>query len=81
MNNGTSTVELSWIAVGNRVDNRMEEATQMVSAPDFNRNIEQVLFDDGNLDGSGSAIWWDGNEIKFGQLPAHMAKVVRPETK
>ncbi len=81
MNNGTSTVALSWIAVGNRIDNRMEEATRMVSAPDFNRNIEQVLFDDGNKDGSGSAIWWDGNEIKFGQLPAHMAKVNRPETK
>jgi hypothetical protein len=81
MNNGTSTVELSWISVGNRIDNLMEEATRMVSAPDFNRNIEQVLFDDGNKDGSGSAIWWDGNEIKFGQLPAHMAKVNRPETK
>lgn len=81
MNNGTSTVALSWIAVGNRIDNRMEEATRMVSSPDFNRNIEQVLFDDGNKDGSGSAIWWDGNEIKFGQLPAHMAKVNRPETK
>jgi len=81
MNNGTSTVELSWISVGNRIDNRMEEATRMVSAPDFNRNIEQVLFDDGNKDGSGSAIWWDGNEIKFGQLPAHMAKVNRTETK
>jgi len=81
MNNGTSTVALSWIAVGNRIDNRMEEATRIVSAPDFNRNIEQVLFDDGNKDGSGSAIWWDGNEIKFGQLPAHMAKVNRTETK
>jgi hypothetical protein len=81
MNNGTSTVELSWISVGNRIDNRMEEATRMVSAPDFNRNIEQVLFDDGNKDGSGSAIWWDGNEIKFGQLPAHMAKVNRTESK
>jgi hypothetical protein len=81
MNNGTSTVALSWIAVGNRVDNRMEEATKIVSAPDFNRNIEQVLFDDGNKDGNGSAIWWDGNEIKFGQLPAHMAKVNRPITK
>lgn len=81
MNNGTSTVALSWIAVGNRVDNRMEEATKMVSAPDFNRNIEQVLFDDGNTDGSGAAIWWDGTAIQFGKLPAHMAKVNRPVTK
>jgi hypothetical protein len=81
MNNGTSTVALSWISVGNRVDNKMEEATRMVSSPDFNRNIEQVLFDDGNRDGSGSAIWWNGNSIQFGKLPAHMAKVKRSESK
>ena len=81
MNNGTSTVALSWIAVGNRVDNRMEEATRMVSEPEFNRNIEQVLFDDGNKDGTGSAIWWDGTKIQFGQLPAHLSKVNRSETK
>jgi hypothetical protein len=80
-NNGTSTVALSWIAVGNRVDNRMEEATKMVSAPNFNRNVEQVLFDDGNKDASGSAIWWDGKSIQFGELPAHMAKVNRVATK
>ena len=77
MNNGNSSVALSWIAVGNRIDNRMEEATKMVSDPSFNRNIQQVLFDDGNKDTNGTAIWWDGTSIQFGTLPAHMAKVAR----
>ncbi|NHM00851.1 collagen-like protein [Flavobacterium sp. KDG-16] len=77
MNNGNSTVALSWIAVGDRIDNRMEEATKMVSDPSFNRNIQQVLFDDGNKDANGKAIWWDGTNIQFGTLPAHMAKVNR----
>ena len=77
MNNGNSSVALSWIAVGNRIDNRMEEATKMVSDPSFNRNIQQVLFDDGNKDTNGTAIWWNGTSIQFGTLPAHMAKVAR----
>lgn len=80
MNNGSSSVALSWIAVGNRIDNRMEEATRMVSDPSFNRNIQQVLFDDGNRDANGTAIWWDGTTIQFGTLPAHMAKVDRNES-
>lgn len=81
MNNGTSTVTISWISVGNRIDNRMERATQMVTAPDFDRNVEQVLFNDSNLEGKGMGIWWDGTSIRFGELPAHIVKVERPAKK
>lgn len=77
LNNGTSNAPISWIAVGTRIDHRMEEATQIVSAPDFNRNIQQVLFDDGNTDGKASGIWWDGEKLQFGELPEHLAKVER----
>ena len=80
LNNGTSTVQISWISVGNRIDNRMEEATRMVSDPSFNRNIQQVLFDDSNKESNGTAIWWDGTTIRFGELPETMKKVVRPAT-
>ena len=69
MNNGTSTVAISWIAVGNRVDNRMEEATRMVAEPGFDRNVQQVLFNDANTETNGQAIWWDGTTIRFGNLP------------
>lgn len=66
---------ISWIAVGSRIDNRMDEATRIVSAPDFNRNIQQVLFDDGNKDGKAMGIWWDGEQLQFGELPAHLTAV------
>ena len=66
--------------MGNRIDNRMEEATRMVSDPSFNRNIQQVLFDDSNKESNGTAIWWDGTTIRFGELPETMKKVVRPAT-
>jgi hypothetical protein len=81
MNNGTSTVALSWIAVGNRIDNRMEEATKMVSAPGFDRNVQQVLINDGNSDEVANAIWWDGSSIQFGKLPASLQKTARSQEK
>jgi uncharacterized protein with beta-barrel porin domain len=80
LNNGSNTVAISWIAVGNRIDNRMEEATRIVSGANFDRNVEQVLFDDGNKDAKGSAIWWDGEKIQFGNLPTHLATVKRAES-
>jgi hypothetical protein len=77
---GSSNATISWISVGNRIDNdKMELATQIVSDPSFNRNIEQVLFSDGNIEGSASGMWWNGSEIKFGEIPAHLTKVDRSE--
>jgi hypothetical protein len=79
MNNGSSSVAISWISVGNRIDNRLDKATQMVSDANFDRNVQQVLFNDGNKDGKASGIWWDGTAIKFGEMPASLAKVVRKD--
>ncbi len=71
--NGNSNVSISWISVGNRIDNKkMEEATKLVSSPSFDRNVQQVLFSDGNLEGSAMGIWWDGSTIQFGTIPAHL---------
>lgn len=81
MNNGNNTVAISWISIGNRVDNRMEEATKMVSAPGFDRSIQQVLVSDSNLDATPDGIWWDGQTIRFGKIPAHLVTTKRPQTK
>jgi len=67
---GASNTAISWIAVGNRIDNnKMDLATKIVSDPSFDRNIQQVLFSDGNLEGKALGIWWDGSTIKFGEIP------------
>lgn len=81
MNNGNSTVNVSWISVGNRIDNRMEEATRIVSAPGFDRSIQQVLVSDSNLETTSEGIWWDGQTIRFGKIPAHLTATKRPTTK
>ncbi len=77
MNGGTSNVQISWISVGNRVDNRLDAATELVSSPNFDRNVQQVLFDDGNKEGVAKGIWWDGTTVQFGVLPESLSKVVR----
>lgn len=70
---GSSNATFSWIAVGNRVDNdKIDLATKIVSDPNFDRNIQQVLFSDGNLEGKSLGIWWDGTTIKFGEIPTNL---------
>jgi hypothetical protein len=75
---GASNATISWIAVGNRIDNNeMELATQIVTAPDFDRNVQQVLYSDGHIEGEAMGVWWDGKTIQFGKLPAHLSTVKR----
>jgi hypothetical protein len=74
--NGSSNATISWISVGNRVDNdKMELATEIVADPSFDRNIQQVLFSDGNVEGSASGVWWNGSTLKFGEIPAQLTAV------
>ncbi|MFY7991334.1 MAG: hypothetical protein ACOVO3_11415 [Fluviicola sp.] len=80
LGNGTRSVAVSWIAVANRIDNLMEEATCIVTTPDFDHNLQPVLFNDGNTEGQGMGKWWDGSEIRFGKLPKHLSEVKRPQT-
>lgn len=80
LNNGTSSVAISWISVGNRIDNKTDEATKMVSASEFDKNIQEVLFNDGaNLKDSAKGIWWDGTTMQFGKMPESLSKVIRPK--
>ncbi|NHM00596.1 hypothetical protein [Flavobacterium difficile] len=78
LNNGNSDVAISWISVGNRIDSRLDAATKMVEDKNFDKNIQQVLFNDGsNLQSKGTGIWWNGNSIQFGTMPESLSKVVR----
>ncbi len=73
---GSSDATISWISVGNRIDNdKMDLATQIVSASTFDRNVQQVLYSDGNIEGSAKGMWWDGTTIQFGAIPAHLTNV------
>ncbi len=81
LSQGSSNVTFSWIAVGTRIDEKMEAATKMVSDPSFDRNMRQVLYSDGNLEGSAMGIYWDGSSIRFGQIPADLSPAPKKEIK
>ncbi len=67
LNNGNSNVQISWISVGNRVDAATTEVPNFVKAKSFDRNLGNVLFNDGNKKQDGEGFWWDGQTIKFGK--------------
>jgi len=78
---GKSNTTLSWIAIAKRIDNIPDMATQMVTAPDFESNVQKVLYSDGNLEGKALGIWWDGQSIRFGELPANLKQTARERGK
>jgi len=75
LNNGHSNVVISWITVGNRVNQKNEVANKIVGASDFERNIDQVLFNDNIKERNAMGMWWDGNAIRFGKMPSNLIDV------
>ncbi len=79
-NNGTSNVEISWIAVGDRVDAAtMTEVPAVLKTNSFDNNINDVLFDDSKKEGAGQGFWWDGTTIQFGKVPAELSPKSKTE--
>ncbi|HAD12820.1 MAG TPA: hypothetical protein DCF33_10330, partial [Saprospirales bacterium] len=82
LNGGTSNVSISWISVGDRIDNHPESTIpQEVLSNQFDTNLQQVMYDDSKKDGSGQGMWWDGQtkNIKFGVAPASTSPAPKPE--
>ncbi|MBP9792604.1 MAG: hypothetical protein KBC56_01235 [Flavobacterium sp.] len=71
LNNGTSNVAVSWIAVGDRIDASKKIQTDVL-ANDFDSDINQVMFNENNKGDNAKAVWSDGNKINFGKLPENL---------
>jgi len=78
-NGGTSSVEISWITVGSRIDAKANEVPEMLTSTSFNKNLSKALFNDGNKKQSAMGMWWNGKTLQFGEMPANMKVVARPE--
>ena len=70
LNNGTSNVAISWIAVGDRIDAQQNKLPKAVLEKDFDNNINEVMFNENNKTETSKAMWFDGTNIQFGQLPS-----------
>lgn len=73
---GKINAKFSWIAVGNRVDSNKASAipNQIVNG-DFENQLKDVMFNDGNKQDEGKTIWWDGSKVRFDKAPER----ARPE--
>ena len=63
--NGKSNVKVCWTAVlqSNESETNMED--EVILDSNFEPNLNEVLFNDGNLKGSALPIWWDGLKIRY----------------
>lgn len=67
LNNGSSNVSVSWIAVGDRID-ASANVQKDVLDKDFDANLNDAMFNENNTQQNGKGIWTQGNRIHFGQL-------------
>jgi hypothetical protein len=68
--NGTSSVQFTWIAVGNRIDDKDKSAIPSdLTDKNFNKNMKEVMFNESDTKHSAKPIWWDGSKIRFDALP------------
>ena len=65
LNNGNATVDIAWIAAGDRIDAHTTEVPEFIKEPTFNSSLEKVLFNDANKSQSGKGLWWDGKKLQM----------------
>jgi hypothetical protein len=70
LNNGSSNVSFSWIAVGTRVDAAKAEVPAELTNPDFAGNMQGVMFNEGNTEQSGRPVWWNGTNLMWSTPPS-----------
>jgi hypothetical protein len=70
LNNGSSNVSFSWIAVGTRVDAAKTEVPAELTNPNFAGNMQGVMFNEGNTEQSGRPVWWNGTNLMWSAPPS-----------
>ena len=70
---------IAWIAVGDRIDANKLALTTILDK-DFDTNINEVMFNENDLNGKAKAMWSDGSQIQFGELPEYLkVKTIKKE--
>ena len=78
LQNGNHQVSFQWIAVGNRTFSE-DPALKTVTKANFERNIDQMLFNDNLKERNGLGMWWDGKNLQFGNIPAQLVTDKQPK--
>jgi hypothetical protein len=70
-NNGSSNVQVAWTAttpVG-----EMSEIAEELLNKEFDRKMENVMYNDNNTNGTIQPLWWDGTQMRWDTAPAKQA--------
>jgi hypothetical protein len=71
-NNGTSNVDLSWIAMGVRKGSENIVTSPEILEADYDRHMHDVMRNE-NSNEQGGSLWWDGTQVRFDAPPAKKA--------
>lgn len=65
-----ANVQFNWMAAATRVDaDKVTKVPADVLQSTFDSNMKKVLFNEGNLEQSGTTIWHDGKQVRFDKAP------------
>ena len=77
---GNSSVQFTWIAVGNRIDDKNKfDIPNDLTDNNFDKNMKEVMFNESDTKHSAKPIWWDGSKIRFDEIPNQKSKSVDVE--
>lgn len=68
-NNGSSNVDLSWIAMGVRKGSENIVTSPEILDADFDLHMHDVMHNE-HSDEAGGSLWWDGAQVRFDAPPA-----------
>lgn len=72
-NNGTSHVDLSWIAMGTRKDAGEMTISPEILEAEFDTRMNGVMHNDIDSE-NAQPLWWDGTQMRYDEVPARVAK-------
>ena len=78
-NKGTSSVQVTWIAIGTKAGYEEVEISPEILSSDYDKNMDGVMSNDSNPAGNGTPIWWDGKKVRHDEQPASL-KQKTPES-
>lgn len=72
LQNGTSNVTFSWIAVGIKYGYEKPENPKEILKTSYDKNMDKVMFNEGNTEESALPLWWDvtNKKLNFTEIPS-----------
>ncbi len=75
-NGGNATIDFCWSLSATRTDIKSEVSPEIAN-DNFDQKLEGVMFNENNNIDQPTALWWDGEKIRFDPIPEEMLMLIR----